>query len=174
MVYALRYLNAKLSREHFKTLIFAHFISKLTYASQVWSGSIPVKLKTRLNSCYFKALRLLCRDFRGQLSRSTVLRMTDMVSLKAIFLKRDALLLHSICTTLKPDPIVHRLISHCYFTSRQGNRLLFFYYASRKIGRHSFINRARYISELILSEWTHLSSIAFKHKIKAMSSSLYP
>ncbi len=76
-----------------------------------------------------------------------------MISLRAIFFRRDALLLHCICTTLKPDSTVNRLISHGYFTSLQGNRLLFFDYASRKIGRHSFINRARYISELKPFEW---------------------
>jgi hypothetical protein len=39
MLYAFRYLNLKLSRSQFKTLINAHFLSKLTYASQVWSGT---------------------------------------------------------------------------------------------------------------------------------------
>ncbi len=39
MLYAFRYLNSKLSRSQFKTLINAHFLSKLTYASQVWYGT---------------------------------------------------------------------------------------------------------------------------------------
>ncbi len=73
------------------------------------------------------------------------------------------------CTTLKPDPIIERLISQCYFTSRQGNRLLFFDSAFRKIGRHSFIDQAKLISELIPFEWSHLSPPAFKSKIKAIS-----
>jgi hypothetical protein len=63
VLYVLRYLNSKLSRDCFKTLIFAHFINKLTYASLVWSGSIPLKLKRRLDSCHFKVLSLLCRVF---------------------------------------------------------------------------------------------------------------
>jgi hypothetical protein len=169
MLYALRYLNSKLSRDRFKTLIFAHFISKITYASQVWSGSIPLKLRKRLDSCYFKVLRLLCRDFKGSKSRPVILNQTGMVSLRAIFFRRDASLLYYLCTTLKPDSIVVRLISQCYFISRQSNRLLFFDSSSKRIGRHSFINRARYISELIPFEWSHLNPPAFKSKIRMIS-----
>ncbi len=44
---------------------------------------------------------------------------------------------------------------------RQGNRLLFFDSSSKRIGRHSFINRARYISELIPFEWSHIKPSGF-------------
>jgi hypothetical protein len=141
-------------------LMYAHFISELTYASQVWSGSIPLKLKRRLDSCYCKVLRLLCRDFNGLKSWPVILKQIGLVSLRAIFFRRDASLLKYLCTTLKPDPIVECLISQCLFTTRQGNRLLFFDYAFKRIGRLSFINQARYISELIPFEWTHLSPFA--------------
>ncbi len=57
-------------------------------------------------------------------------------------------------------------MSHeCYFMSWLGNRLMFFDYGSKRIGRRSFINRAKYISELIPYEWTNLSPPAFKPKI---------
>jgi hypothetical protein len=169
MIYALRYLNQKISRDHFRSLIHAHFLSNLTYSSQLWSGSISLKLKSRLDSCYFKVLRLLCWDFKGKKSRSALLAQSNMTSLRAIFYQRDALLLHKLCTTLIPDPIVGRLISQCHFTSRLGNRLLFFDYSSKRIGRQSFINRAKLISELIPFEWTHLSAPAFKTIIKSIS-----
>jgi hypothetical protein len=169
MIYALRYLNPKLSRDHFRALIHSHFLSYLMYASQTWSGSISLKLKSRLDSCYFKVLRLLCWDFKGKKSRSALLAQSNMISLRAMFYQRDALLIHKLCTTLITDPIVGQLISQCYFTSRLGNRLLFFDYSSKRIGRQSFINRAKLISELIPFEWTHLSAPAFKSKIKSIS-----
>ncbi len=87
MIYALRYLNSKLLREHFKTLIHAHFLSKLIYASQTWSGCISLKLRRRLDSCYYKVLRLLCRDFKGKKSRSVLLEQSKMSSLRAMFFR---------------------------------------------------------------------------------------
>ena len=121
LLYAFRYLNSKLTRKQFKTLINAHFLSKLTYASQVWSGVLSCKLRNRLESCYFKMLRLLCRDYKGRESRSTLLAKSGMVSLRSIFISRDARLLHTFCYNLRPEPIAERLLSQCHFLTRLGN-----------------------------------------------------
>ena len=45
--YALRYLNTRLSRNQFRTLIHYHFLSRLTYTCQVWSGFIGLNIKKR-------------------------------------------------------------------------------------------------------------------------------
>ncbi len=98
-----------------------------------------------------------------------LLKQSNMFFLRVTFFQRDASLLRKFCTILKPEPIVERFISQCYFMSRLGNRLLFFNYGSKRIGWHSFINRAKCISELIPFEWTNLRPLAFKFKIKLIS-----
>ena len=47
LMYALRYLNTRLSRNQFRTLIHYHFLSRLTYTCQVWSGFIGLNIKKR-------------------------------------------------------------------------------------------------------------------------------
>ncbi len=45
VVCAFCYLNSQITRSKFISLIHAHFISKLTYACQVWPGSVTCSLK---------------------------------------------------------------------------------------------------------------------------------
>ena len=174
LLYAFRYLNSKLSRKQFRSLISAHYISKLTYASQVWSGSLTNRLKNRLDSSFFKILRLLCRDFEARKSRLLLLEKSSMQSLRTIFFCRDAKLLHTLCHDLRPEPLAERLLSQCHFLTRLGNRPHFFDYSAKKIGRNSFINRAKYISEMIPFEWPDMSSPLFSIKIKATTPPMLP
>jgi hypothetical protein len=164
MIYAFRFLNSRISRQKFISLIHAHFLSKLIYACQVWSGSLTCSLKKRLESCYFKIIRLLCRDFKGKKSREDLLKESGFLSLRSIFVARDTKLLHKFCTELKPEPIIERLMSQCFFQSRQENRLFFYDYSNKKIGRASFINRAKYIAELIPFAWSCLNAATFHRK----------
>ena len=168
MIYALRYLNARISRERLTSIIQAHFISKLTYASQVWSGSLSSCLKKKLESCYFKILRLLCRDNKGKMHRNDLIAASGLKSLRSLLVARDARLLHTLCTTLHPEPLVERLLSQCFYHSRNENKLFFYDYSLRKVGRASFINRAKYIAELIPFEWTHLSVPSFRNALKSI------
>ncbi len=109
MLYAFRYLNPKLSRHQFKSIICAHYVSKLTYASQVWSGVLNSRLRSRLESSYFKILRLLCRDYKARVSRPILLEKSGMFSLRSIFICRDVKLLHTLCYNLSPEPLAERL-----------------------------------------------------------------
>ena len=106
LMYALRYLNTRLSRNQFRTLIHSHFLSGLTYACQVWSGSIGSNIKKRIESCYFKVIRLLCRDFKARKGREQLLIDSGVISLRSTFIIRDAKLLHTFCTTMTPKPII--------------------------------------------------------------------
>ncbi len=103
LMYSFKFCNAWLSRNQLKTLINAHFHSKLTYASQVWSGSISLNLK-KLESCYFKMLRLLCSNYRGKKSWIQLLVKSGMISLRSLFVMRDVKLLHKLCSSLIPEP----------------------------------------------------------------------
>ena len=85
-----------------------------------------------------------------------------------MFVERDAKFLHKICTELKPEPLVERLLSQCYFQARRENKLFFYDYSNKKVGRTSYINRAKYIAELIPFEWLNLSDMSFHTKIKSI------
>jgi hypothetical protein len=108
--------------------------------------------------------RLLCRDFKGRKGRDQLL-----LDSGSTFVIRDAKLLHTFCSTLTPEPIIERLLSQCHFIARRGNRLFFHDYSTKKISRNSFINRSKYISELIPFEWTNLNCPAFNAKIKSIT-----
>ena len=125
----------------------------------------PLIWKKRLDSTYFKILRLLCRDFRGKVSRDTLLRKSGMMSLRSLFIARDIKLLHKLCTELRPEPLIERLMSQSYVQSRRDHRLYFYDYSARKVGRASFINRAKYTSELIPFEWLNLNTPSFHRKL---------
>jgi hypothetical protein len=71
-----------------------------------------------------------------------------MRTLRSMFVERNAKLLHKICTALKPEPVVERLVSECYVKSRLENRLIFYDYSDKKVSRTRFINRAKYIAKL--------------------------
>jgi hypothetical protein len=122
MLYAFCCLNSKLSRLQFKSIICAHYISKLTYASQVWSGVLSSRLRNRLDSSKDKILRLLCRDYKARVSRPKLLDKSGMLSLRSMFVCRDAKLLHTLCYNLMPEPLAERLLSQCHFLTRLGDR----------------------------------------------------
>ena len=109
-----------------RTLIHSHFLSRLTYACQVWSGSIGSNIKKRIESCYFKVIRLLCWDFKARKGRDQLLIDSGVISLRSTFIIRDAKLLHTSCTTMTSEPIFKHLLSQCHFiAARCGNRLFF-------------------------------------------------
>ena len=120
----------------------------------------------KMNEMETKVVRLLCRDFKGLINRQELIDKSGMLSLRSIFLARDAKLLHKLCTKLFPDPLVERLMSQCHILSRRENRLYFYDYSHKKIGRSSFTNRSKYIAELIPFEWIHLNEQLFNTKIK--------
>ncbi len=64
------------------------------------------------------------------------------------------MLLHTFCTQLNPEPLAECLLSQCHFLTRLGRTHLMDY-SNKRVSRNSFINRAKYIAELILFEWLH-------------------
>jgi hypothetical protein len=113
-------------------------IFSLGFTCQVWSGLLSSNLKKQLENCYFKILRLLCRYFRSKIHWEKLLVDSRM---RSLFVIRDVKLLHRFCTSLKPEPIIDRLLSQSYTQSRQDNKLYFYDYSTRKSWRASFINR---------------------------------
>jgi len=166
LTYAFRILNKNLNRCQFKQIIHSFFISRMSYGCQIWSGNLTKTCKNRIDSCFFRMLRLLNYDFKGRESRQNLVENSNMRSPRSLFIIRDMQLLHKLCTKLATEPLISKLISRAHYNERRPNRLLFFDHSQRKIGRNNFINRARYVAELIPCEWTHMNEISFNRMIK--------
>jgi hypothetical protein len=150
--------TSRISRPRFVALIPAHFLSMLTYACQVWSGFPSSNLKRRLQSSYFKMKRLLWRDFKGKISREKLISISGLKSLRFIFVVRDAKLLHKICITLKPEPLVERLVSQCYIQSRCENKLFFMTTVTRRLVATVLLTEQ---NALLTFEWLNFSDASF-------------
>jgi hypothetical protein len=97
-----------------------------------------------------------------------LLTKSGMMSLRSIFVLRDTKLLHKLCTEMHTEPLIERLLSQSFVQSRCDNRLFFYDYSFKKIGHTSFINRAKFISELIPFEWLNLSPLSFHIKLHSI------
>ena len=168
LLYAFRYLNRKVTRKQFCNLIQAHFVSRLSYASQVWSGNLTYSARKRLDGCFYKMIRLLKFDFKAKLNRSELLNDTSLRSLRSIFLLRDAKTMFSLCTNLRPDALAIRMLAQGYTASRRPLLPRFFDCSIRKVGKNSFVNRLKHVAELIPFDWLHLNKPAFDSKFKSI------
>ncbi len=164
--YALRYVNSKLSRDHFKRLINAHVISRLSYGSQLWEGCATVALAQRVRSCYYKFLKLLVKDFRKKYSYRVLLERSGMKSLDSIFRMQSCKLLHSICINQTPLQLFNSILAGGYYNDRYPNRLKFVKNNALKIGINSFINRICRLDSELDFEWLSLSEQEFDVAIR--------
>jgi hypothetical protein len=57
---------------------------------------------------------------------------SGVILLRSTFIKRDAKHLHTFCTTMTPETIIERLLSHCHFIGKPGNRLFFMITVSKR------------------------------------------
>ncbi len=166
MFLPLKYVNKFLNRTQLRMAINAHFVSRLTFASPVWYKSISGKDLQRLNVNMNRAIRLILRDpkFKGS-NRELYIR-AGVRSLSSACTIANCTMLFKLCTNPRVDPLCVRLMSQCHVSDRFPDSLRFFDYSQTRVGRTSFINRAKHISELITFKWTNLSLPAFKRKIR--------
>jgi len=164
--YSLRVLNIMMTKEQNKRVINAHIMSRVAYSIPVWGGNLNSIDKRRLNSLIFKTIRMHCRDFNNIFSNRQLCEMTGLRSLDSIRILADSLLLHKIVTMSSSSHLTMRLIQQTTFQGRCPNRLIFFDFSTKRIGRQSLINRAKRISELIPFPWIDLSPLQFKIKMK--------
>jgi len=70
---------------------------------------------------------------------------------------------------MHPNDITYfteRLIMQSTFNSRQLGTLRFFHMSTKRVGKSSFVNRAKDICEAIPFDWPDISHQSFKRKIK--------
>ncbi len=167
MLLSLKYLNSILSPTQMKCTIQAHFISRLTFGSAVWNKSIFCAERKRLNCTLTRVVRLLYkkRMDKNMSNRDLYLR-TNMRTFSSICTLIDCNMLFKICTELNIEPLCEGLMARCHMSDRFPNKMFFFDYSSTKFGKSSFLNRSRYIAELLVFDWLNLSTPTFKRTLK--------
>jgi len=75
-------------------------------------------------------------------------------------------MLHGLCQNPSYIELTIRFFQQSFFLPRYPEKLCFFDASSKRIGRSSFVNQSKQISELIPFPWPDLSVATFKAKIK--------
>ncbi len=166
MLASLRYINMFVSREQFRLATNAHYVSKLTYNSTVWNKSISAKDRSRLSVSLNRLAKMNCKKYEKRISNRTLYEAAGLRSLTSLCTIADCTMLYKLCTGLSEEPLCERLMSQCYTKDRFPNRMKFFDYSQTRIGKNSFVNRARFVSELIIFDWINLTPVKFKMKIR--------
>jgi len=167
--YSLKVLNCIMTRKQHKNIINSHVLSQLTYAIPIWGGNISHNDHRRLSSLLFKIVRLHCRDFSNIFSNKQLCERTSIRSLTSLRILADCNMLFKLVLYPLNTEITLRLIQQTSFSARFPNRLIFFDFSCKRIGRTSFINRSKRISELIPFEWNHLSIQQFRKRMKTVT-----
>jgi len=149
-----------------KLVLHAHLLSPLLYAAPVWAYCISSVDARRLDSVIYRALRQHCFDFNRTLSNQELCQRTGIRSFKSLRVLADTHMLHNLCTLQHNTVLLTRLLTQSYTLQRFPNRVQFFDFSSRRIGKSPFINRAKFISELIPFCWIDLATVKFKMKMK--------
>lgn len=147
-------------------MIVSHVYSHLLYGLPVWGNNISVLDVSKLNGVIYKVLRLHCGVPKRGTHNIDLCNATGLRNFSSLRIIADACLLHTVCTQPSSTPIMLRLLQQSYTVNRIENRVFFFDYSVKKVGRTSFFNRAKRISELIPFPWANVSKHLFKFKMK--------
>jgi len=164
--YSMRLLNRVLPRNLHRQVIYAHFISHLTYGSPIWARCISNKQANKLSSCLNKTLRLHCFDFNRTMHNSELYALSKIRSFKSQILIQDAKSLYRIVTQCSSFELTQRLIAQSTFSTRFPGRIIFMNYGRKRVSRNSFINRAKQINDAIPFDWLDLSPMTFEVQLK--------
>lgn len=165
LVFGLRYLRRILSLEDAVKVFKSHLISRLTYASPVWSQLLNYSMRAKLRSFYFYVIRILTRDFEFKMNRSKLLRRCSLESIDDILFKRTSTFIFKLTYHLEPTVLVGNLLSKAYVNERFPGRMAFFDTSSSRVGRSCITNVAKNITENWNFDWVGLSIYSFKKQL---------
>ena len=168
-LYALRYLNYHLTRPHFRQVINAQYINRLLYALPVWGRTINNNLANKLNTCLYKAMRLICKDFSFKLHRSELIRLTQVRNFPSFRIIHECTMLQSLIMHKNAGYLTDRLEAQSYRNSRFKGRMTFKGFALKRPGTVSFVHQAKRIAEMIPFPWLDINPKHFKKKIKLIT-----
>jgi len=167
MSYTLKLLNQKLSRPLHKMIIHAHFLSHIQYGFPIWAGNLSSLNINRFNKIIFKVLRLHTFDRERSLTNRELCERSGTRNFQSMSILNDTIMLHRLCCNPMNTIITTRLIEQTFTLSRFPARIHFYDTSKRRVGRTSFINRAKKIAESIPFPWPDLSYHVFKTRIKS-------
>jgi len=149
----MRYLRRYLDAAEMKKVITSHFFGLIYYASPVWLTEIMnSRIWSILNVLHYKALRIVCADFKRRKSRreldATVERARPYEWMRFINVKTAVQL---TLMGANGPPITKKLRDNLYQNDRTG-RISFMDTSRLKIGRNSLQNRICCASEFT-NEW---------------------
>ena len=140
------------------------------FGSTIWNKSISAKDRLRLSVNLNRVAIMNCKKYDNKVSKRTLHESSGLHSLTSLCTIADCTMLYNLCTGLSVEPLCERLMSQCHTSDRFPNRTNFFDYSRTRVGRGSFVNRAKYISELFTFDWVTLNPIAFKRTIQEKTS----
>jgi len=165
--YSIRQLNRFLSRDRLREVIQAFVVSHVMYAAPVWADGVSMADARRIDTMLFKTMRLLCRDHLKRLTNMALCEAAKLRSFKSLRKISNSTMLSKL--VMHPNDInylTERLIMQSTFNSRQLGMLRFFDMSTKRVGKSSFVNRAKDICEAIPFDWPDISHQSFKRKIK--------
>jgi len=110
-----------------------------------------------------------CFDFEKRMSRHALCELSGFRSFTSLRLISETTLLHQLCTqTSLITNLTLRLLEQSYTYDRIPDRIFFFDFSHRRVGKLSFINWLKLISESIAFPWMFLSKHLFKFKMKQL------
>jgi len=131
------------------TVLNAHVISRLTYASPVWSTN-------------YMLMRLIVRDFQFKLNRSKMLKITEMKSLDSTFFRRVSVFIDKIIYLLELTTLAGRMIARSCTNERQPKRLVFFSLNASMFSSKSLLSKLRSFTDSWNFDWLGLTPLTVK------------
>jgi len=172
-LFGLRYLRKHLEISVISKILKAQIVSSLTYASPAWSYRISYRSKIRLRSIYFHIIRVMLRDFKFELNRRSMLRLSSMEDLDIILEKRLSCFAFKVLTILEPNNLAGIFISKSYSNERTPDRLTFFDTSQNKFGKAGLSNNLKKVVETWKFDWMIMSVEVFKTNLAAQLSNIH-
>jgi len=110
--------------------------------------------------------KLHCFDHKRTKTNSELCTQTGLRDFNSMRILCDTTMLHRLSHRPENSTLSTRLIQQSFLIDRIPGRIHFYDASLKKIGRTSFVNRAKSISELIPFPWPDMSFHAFKKRMK--------
>jgi len=164
--YPLRVLNNTLPRHLHRMIIHSHLISHMSYGSQIWAGTASANLIKRLSRQLNKVVRMHTFTFDRSISNAELYRKANIRTFDSLRTMQDAIFLYKLVCLPTCSSLTERLFSQITFSIRFPGRPIFLDLSRKRVGKNTFINRAKSIAETIRFDWTDLTLLQFISAIK--------
>lgn len=153
-------------QKHFSQITTSFLFSKLFYGVEVWSYDLlRYNTRSKLDSFYYKACRLILKDYENRLSRQTIDNQIKRATPKQI---SDYSLARTIIKTYTTpnSPLMPICKRSSYKLTRLPNRVLFYDASKNKIGKNCLNNRIHEISKKLTFDWLNRDFESVRQELK--------